>query len=122
MKTRLKRKEPKKEGLRRVRSELLGIYNSCLENAEELIEEAELLFTHGHFPRAYALGFTAYEELGKSQIVADLFTDKSLNLNLKRLLMTIKLRLLIVKDTYWFPKTLKVNGILNMTKVQWLIV
>lgn len=75
MKTLLKRKEPKKEGLRRVRSELLELYNSCLENAKDLIEEAELLFKYGHFPRAYALGFTAFEELGKSQIVADLFND-----------------------------------------------
>lgn len=53
----------------------MRLYDACLHNSKALIEEAELLFKHDHFARAFSLGITAYEELGKSQIVADYFND-----------------------------------------------
>jgi AbiV family abortive infection protein len=54
---------------------LLDLYEACLANAAALVDEADLLLSNGHTARAYALGFTAYEEVGKSQIVADRFED-----------------------------------------------
>jgi AbiV family abortive infection protein len=47
------------------------VYSACLSNAEALLEEAELLFEHEHYARAFALAFTSYEEVGKSQVAAD---------------------------------------------------
>jgi len=65
-----------------------SLWSACLENAERLLEEAELLLEHGHFARAYALGFTAYEEVGKSQFAADwatgLVTDDVLDAAFKQ--------------------------------------
>jgi AbiV family abortive infection protein len=54
---------------------LLHAYNACLDNARDLVSEAELLLKHKHHSRAYALAFTALEEVSKSKIVADRFTD-----------------------------------------------
>jgi len=54
---------------------LLDLYSACLKNASELLKEADLLLSNGHHPRAYFLAFTAFEELGKSQIVADYFSE-----------------------------------------------
>lgn len=56
-------------------SAILELYCACLRNVQQLIEEAQLLFDHEHFARAFALAIFAYEEIGKSQIVADLFND-----------------------------------------------
>ncbi|MGG0569099.1 AbiV family abortive infection protein [Priestia megaterium] len=42
-----------------------------LENAIELIEEAEILFNGSKFARAYALAHLAFEELAKIPILAD---------------------------------------------------
>lgn len=50
---------------------LTSLYKACLKNAEELLKEAKLLFDHGYFARAYALAYTGWEEVGKSQITAD---------------------------------------------------
>lgn len=58
---------PKKE-------DYLEIYRVAHNNATDLLKEAELLFEHEHFPRAYALAFTALEEISKSQFAADIFT------------------------------------------------
>lgn len=52
---------------------VLALYRACLKNAEELIKEASLLYDHGCYARAFFLGISAYEEVGKSQIVADYF-------------------------------------------------
>jgi len=38
------------------------------------LNEAELLLNNGHYPRAFFLALTAFEEIGKSQIVADYYT------------------------------------------------
>src|SRR5258705_12064506 len=56
------------------RDGFLVIYNRALANAGELLEESELLFEAGKFARAYALAFTALEEISKSQLAADIYT------------------------------------------------
>jgi AbiV family abortive infection protein len=56
------------------REAYLVLYRRAHNNAVELIEEAEILFAKGAFPRAYALAFTALEEIAKSQLAADVFT------------------------------------------------
>jgi AbiV family abortive infection protein len=53
----------------------LEIYRVAHDNASDLLEEAELLFEHKYFARAYALAFTALEEISKSQFAADVFTN-----------------------------------------------
>lgn len=59
------------KGDMRVVMRLLHLYDACLKNAEALLSEADLLFTNGHLPRAFALAHTGWEEAGKSQLVAD---------------------------------------------------
>ena len=54
---------------------LVKLYRACLDNAENLLSEACLLFEHAHYARAYVLAHTAWEEIGKSQIVADYAHD-----------------------------------------------
>ena len=76
MKTRLGKAEPQKPGKKRIEMWLLDLYSACLRNAEDLVAEAELLLSHGHHARAFALAFTAYEEIGKSQLVADRFETR----------------------------------------------
>lgn len=56
------------------KKDYLEIYRAAHNNAVDLLEEAELLFDHKHFDRAYALAFTALEEISKSQFAADVFT------------------------------------------------
>jgi AbiV family abortive infection protein len=58
----------------RIEPNLLETYRACLNNASDLLGEATLLVERGSFPRAYALAFTALEEISKSQLAADLFT------------------------------------------------
>lgn len=43
-------------------------------NALDLLKEARILYKHRRYARAYALAFTAFEEVGKGQIVADFIT------------------------------------------------
>lgn len=74
MKTRKKLAESPAAGLKRIDMSLLPLYRACLRNAEALLTEAELLLEHDHVPRAFALGYTAYEEIGKAQVVADHFS------------------------------------------------
>lgn len=54
--------------------QLLKTYRACIRNAVDLLADAELLLERGSYPRAYALAFTALEEIVKSQLAADLFT------------------------------------------------
>ena len=75
MKTRRKAQEPPTGGKRKIDMRLLDLYTACLKNARELLEESELLIAHEHHARAYFLAYTAIEELGKSQVVADYFYD-----------------------------------------------
>lgn len=59
------------KGDMRIVTRLLSLYDACLKNAKGLLHEAELLFGHAHYPRAFALAHTGWEETGKAQIVAD---------------------------------------------------
>ncbi|MGP1385533.1 MAG: AbiV family abortive infection protein [Thainema sp.] len=52
------------------------LYFACKDNAHQLVKEAEILLNHGAFARAYCLAYTAYEEMGKSQIVADYIDER----------------------------------------------
>lgn len=54
---------------------LLALYHACKENAVELLEEAQVLFNQKRYARAFFLAFTALEEIGKSQLVADYLTN-----------------------------------------------
>jgi AbiV family abortive infection protein len=74
MLTKLKAAEPPKTG-KRINTAILDLYDACLENAKSLIVEAELLLSHNYHARAFSLAYTAFEELGKSQLVADYFNQ-----------------------------------------------
>lgn len=50
---------------------LLNLLSESRSNAEELIEEARILYKHEKYARAYFLGYTANEEISKGQIIAD---------------------------------------------------
>ncbi len=56
------------------KNNFLEIYKVAHNNAADLLREAELLYENKHFARAYALAFTALEEISKSQFAADVFT------------------------------------------------
>jgi len=56
-------------------SAVLRLYDACLKNAGQLLDEAELLLENSHHARALALALVAYEEIGKSQVVADYFNN-----------------------------------------------
>ncbi len=58
-----------------LRNEFFDLYRSAHQNAIDLLEEAEILFAAGKYSRAYALAFTALEEISKSQLAADVFTN-----------------------------------------------
>ena len=50
------------------------MYRAAHNNAVALLAEAELLFEHKKYARAYFLAFTGLEEIVKSQLAADVFT------------------------------------------------
>ncbi len=50
------------------------IYSKAHNNAVSLLSEAELLYKHKHYARAYLLAFTGLEEISKSQLAADVYT------------------------------------------------
>lgn len=50
---------------------LTALYEACVQNAKDLLGEAALLAKHGYYSRASFLATTAYEEMGKAQLVAD---------------------------------------------------
>jgi AbiV family abortive infection protein len=72
METKKRRDEGGKGGLK-YHKNLLPLYGECIWNARQLLEEAHLLLDAGRNARAFALAFTAYEEIGKSQVVADAY-------------------------------------------------
>jgi AbiV family abortive infection protein len=57
-----------------VKLEFLELYRSAHNNAVDLLAEAEILYEKGKHARAFFLGFTALEEISKSQLAADVFT------------------------------------------------
>ena len=74
MKTRKKLKE-EPQNVSKGWSGLLPAYHACVNNAERLLNEAEILFDRKRYARAFFLAFTTLEELSKAQIVADYLTD-----------------------------------------------
>ena len=52
----------------------LQTYLASLNEANKLLKEAELLFENESYARAYFLGFSALEEISKSQLSADVYT------------------------------------------------
>jgi AbiV family abortive infection protein len=58
----------------KMQQEFLTLYKASLKNASDLLSEAQLLFENHKYARAYALAFTALEEISKSQLAADVFT------------------------------------------------
>ena len=59
---------------RRHSQALFRLHDACRRNASALIDEAELLFKHRRHERAFFLAVGSYEEIGKSQVVADYIT------------------------------------------------
>jgi len=51
-----------------------GIY-CCFDNSSELISDAELLFLHKRYPRAYCLAQLSLEEIGKAMMLYDLYNE-----------------------------------------------
>ena len=112
MKTRAKASEPPKSGKRTMDTALLKLHSACLTNASALITEAELLLNHKHFARAFFLGYTALEELGKSQVVGDFFYDMVSEGEFRAAFSDHKLKLAYIKR--YVPILSTPNG-------QWLI-
>jgi|SRR5271155_3059675 len=57
-----------------MREQYLRLYQAAFNNAGRLVDDAEALYAAKRFPSAYALAFTALEEIAKSQLAADVFT------------------------------------------------
>jgi len=75
LKSRSKANSPNERLSQKNWSAVLDLYEACLRNANELLVEADLLLTNDHHARALALALVAYEEIGKSQLVADYFNN-----------------------------------------------
>lgn len=54
--------------------ELLVVMRKVIENARDLVDEAELLLSHGKFARAFTLAHLATEEMSKAWLVSGLAT------------------------------------------------
>jgi len=108
MRTRKKAEEPTNTKLRVPNLNLLDLYSACLQNANELIEEADLLLNNGHYCRAYFLAFTAFEELGKSQVVADYFNEMVSKEEFKTAFSDHQIKTAYIKRFVQIPKDL--NG------------
>jgi len=52
----------------------LQTYLASLNEAKKLLREAEILFENQSYERAYFLGFSALEEISKSQLSANVYT------------------------------------------------
>jgi len=61
---------------RNFRSQHFELYRACLSNANDLLYEADILLKRDRHARAYALAFTAAEEIGKALAVADWIYDQ----------------------------------------------
>ncbi|MEX0668148.1 MAG: AbiV family abortive infection protein [Candidatus Saccharimonadales bacterium] len=51
------------------------LYAAAHHNAVDLLEEAELLYGKGKYARAYFMAFTGLEEIAKSQLAADVYSN-----------------------------------------------
>src|SRR5262245_53256353 len=59
---------------KQVAERVYRVYATAHNNAQSLLDEAEILLKHGHYARAVLLAIMSFEELGKSQIAADFYT------------------------------------------------
>jgi AbiV family abortive infection protein len=57
-----------------LKTHFLELYRAAYNNAVDLLQHAEILSESGKYRRAYALAFTALEEISKSQLTADVFS------------------------------------------------
>jgi AbiV family abortive infection protein len=71
--------------------ELRQLTDAAMDNARELLTEAELLNNAGHYARGYFLGVAALEEVGKALIA---FNARGRNLNNQKVAARIKGNLL----------------------------
>jgi AbiV family abortive infection protein len=78
----LKTHKRKTDGTKRTSNEILRdmgklgeLYEICMANADRLIEAAKLLENARFYPQAFFLALTAWEEIGKAQVVADYSED-----------------------------------------------
>lgn len=53
---------------------VFSVYANGMNNAALILDDAELLAGQKRYARAVALGITAWEELGKSQVAADFYS------------------------------------------------
>jgi AbiV family abortive infection protein len=53
----------------------LEMYLETINESYRLVKEAEILFNNKCYQRAYFLGFSALEEISKSQLAADVYTN-----------------------------------------------
>lgn len=53
---------------------IFSVYANGMNNAALILDDAELLAGQKRYARAVALGITAWEELGKSQVAADFYS------------------------------------------------
>lgn len=88
--------------------EITEARRKILSNAEGLIEEAEILFAHKKYPRAFALAHLACEELAKLPILNTATlniligeTNNWLRINRRLVSHTEKLRVSVGMDYMW---------------------
>lgn len=107
MKTRKKSQELPVVKKSSIDMNLLELYSACLKNAAKLLEEAELLRNHKHHARAYFLAYTAVEELGKSQVVADYFGNLVTKGEFEAAFRDHKFKMAYIKRYVRIPEKLK---------------
>jgi AbiV family abortive infection protein len=71
MKTDEKRKSKERDVPISELDRLVLLFRTCAENARDLLNEAHILGNAGCYARGTFLALTAYEEMGKAQLVAD---------------------------------------------------
>jgi AbiV family abortive infection protein len=59
-------------------SELRALFQACVENAEDLVNEARLLLDSGHYSRSFMLGHFANEEAAKTVFLGGTRVDLAL--------------------------------------------
>jgi len=74
LRTTKKKAEYKKTLTASETQKLFQLRRACMKNAIDLIQEAEILYKRRKYPRAFALAYTAFEEVSKHQIVSDYIT------------------------------------------------
>jgi len=78
----MKTEKRKRVGAKRTPNEILQdmmklgeLYEACMANSGRLLEAAKVLGKNGYYAQAFFLALTAWEEIGKAQVVADYSED-----------------------------------------------